>query len=404
MRKGTRKIGKRKKRKIKRLQILFTNWLSKNCIPVEQGKPRGYTKARLWVFYEEELDGSLGLFNEVPDHLIRIDRIVRQPQGHLLLLRVSGAGKTTLSRFVTWGDDRTVFQIRVHNKYSGEDVDEDLRQVGCRSGCKDEKTGFSLNESNVRGSGCLERMNTVLADGEGKEGAPKKAEVMEDLERGEQAVIDAQNGMKSSKKQHLGEGRSMTHSPPLIKMDMESACILRGESSPIDWKGIRDVTRTEKFVPSIIDFNTDGITDDLGKIVVRDYLSNPEYTYDRIYWDNRACGPAAKWEIAQLEYAKRLTRDDPIRQELRAMEEAAVIKKNQVSRTNKQISTLEAFTNRYEEEEKAKRLGKLRAEKWSPWKSLQTGDVHREGVGKTKARKSPQIGDVRGSCREDRDG
>ena len=86
------------------------------------------------------------------------------------------------------------------------------------------------------------------------------------------------------------------------------------------------------------------------------------------------------------------------------MKEAAVIKKNEASRMHEQINTLKALINRYEEEEKAKRLGKLRAEKWSPWKSLQTGDVHREGVGKTKARKSPQIGDVRGSCREDRDG
>ena len=46
---------------------------------MENGEKRGYTKARRKVLYEEELDGSLGLFNEVPDHMIRIDRIVCQP-------------------------------------------------------------------------------------------------------------------------------------------------------------------------------------------------------------------------------------------------------------------------------------------------------------------------------------
>ena len=51
------------------------------------------------VFYEEELDVPLVLFNEVLDHVLRIDRIFRQPQGHLLLIGVSGAGKTTLSRY-----------------------------------------------------------------------------------------------------------------------------------------------------------------------------------------------------------------------------------------------------------------------------------------------------------------
>lgn len=65
------------------------------------------------VFYEEELDVPLVLFDEVLDHVLRIDRIFRQPQGHLLLIGVSGAGKTTLSRFVAWMNGLTVFQIKV---------------------------------------------------------------------------------------------------------------------------------------------------------------------------------------------------------------------------------------------------------------------------------------------------
>ena len=146
--------------------ILFSNWLSKNYIPVARDELRDYTKARLKVFYEEELDVPLVLFNEVLDHVLRIDRIFRQPQGHLLLIGVSGAGKTTLSRFVAWMNGLTVFQIKVHNKYSAEDFDEDLRQVLRRSGCKDEKICFILDESNVMDSGFLERMNTLLANGE----------------------------------------------------------------------------------------------------------------------------------------------------------------------------------------------------------------------------------------------
>ena len=91
--------------------ILYSNWLSKNYIPVDREELRDYVKARLRVFYEEELDVPLVLFNEVLDHVLRIDRIFRQPQGHLLLIGVSGAGKTTLSRFVAWMNGLTVFQI-----------------------------------------------------------------------------------------------------------------------------------------------------------------------------------------------------------------------------------------------------------------------------------------------------
>jgi len=56
--------------------------------------------------------------------------------------------------------------MQVHNKYTGEDFDEDLRSVLRRSGCKDEKIAFILDESNVLDSGFLERMNTLLANGE----------------------------------------------------------------------------------------------------------------------------------------------------------------------------------------------------------------------------------------------
>ena len=142
----------------------------------------------------------------------------------------------------------------------------------------------------------------------------------------------------------------MANPPPLIKMALESVCILLGESSPIDWKGIRAVTMKENFIPSIGNFNTDDITDDNRKIFARDYLSNPEYTYDRIYRANVACGPMVKWAIAQLEYAEMLNRVDPLRQELRALEEAAVIKKNEASRMHELITTLEASINRYKKE------------------------------------------------------
>ncbi|KAF9438119.1 hypothetical protein BGZ76_009650 [Entomortierella beljakovae] len=146
--------------------ILYSNWLSKYYVPVEREELRDYAKARLKVFYEEELDVPLALFNDVLDHVLRIDRVFRQMQGHMLLIGVSGSGKTTLSRFVAWMNGLSVFQIKVHNKYSAADFDEDLRVVLRRAGCKGEKVCFILDESNVLDSGFLERMNTLLANAE----------------------------------------------------------------------------------------------------------------------------------------------------------------------------------------------------------------------------------------------
>ena len=146
--------------------ILFSNWLSKNYISVEREQLRDFVKARLKTFCEEEVDTPLILFHDVLEHVLRIDRVFRQPQGHLILIGVSGSGKTTLSRFVAWINGLKVFQIKVHGKYSAEDFDDDLRDVLRRSGCKGEKICFIMDESNVLDSGFLERMNTLLANAE----------------------------------------------------------------------------------------------------------------------------------------------------------------------------------------------------------------------------------------------
>ncbi|KAJ5893544.1 hypothetical protein N7495_005235 [Penicillium taxi] len=146
--------------------ILFSNWLSKNYVPVERDRLRDFVKARLKTFCEEEVDVPLVLFNDVLEHALRIDRVFRQPQGHLILIGVSGSGKTTLSRFVAWMNGLKVFQIKVHGKYSSEDFDDDLRSVLRRAGCKGEKICFIMDEANVLDSGFLERMNTLLANAE----------------------------------------------------------------------------------------------------------------------------------------------------------------------------------------------------------------------------------------------
>ena len=46
------------------------------------------------------------------------------------------------------------------------DFDDDLRKVLKMAGCKSEKISFILDESNILDSSFLERINTLLANGE----------------------------------------------------------------------------------------------------------------------------------------------------------------------------------------------------------------------------------------------
>ncbi|KNE70419.1 hypothetical protein AMAG_14553, partial [Allomyces macrogynus ATCC 38327] len=583
-----------------RRPILFSNWLTKHYMPVERDALRDFVKARLRVFYEEELDVPLVLFNHVLDHVLRIDRVFRQMQGHLLLIGVSGSGKTTLSRFVAWMNGFSVFQIKAHNKYTGEDFDEDLRQVLRRSGCKGERICFIMDESNVLDSGFLERMNTLLANAEvpglfegdeyaalmnqckeaaakdgflldsseelykwftrqvmknlhvvftmnppenglasraatspalfnrcvldwfgdwndeafyqvGKEftdvldlditnyRAPdtmpvavrdlplpptyrdavlnafvhvhqsvhainnrlakrqgkynyctprhyldfirhyvrlfnekreeleeqqrhlnvgldklndtvkqvedlraslavkkhelelktkqandklvkmvaeqqeaerKKVEsqkmsrdleiqnkkieerrkiVMADLARAEPAVAEAQRSVSGIKKQQLTEVRSMGNPPEAVKLAMESVCSLLGHQ--IDsWKNVQAIIRKDDFIASIVNYDTDRMTNALREKMKRDYLSNAAYKFETVNRASRACGPLVQWVIAQVSYSEILERVGPLRNEVQELEQSAEVTKQEAAATEQLLRELEASIARYKEE------------------------------------------------------
>jgi dynein heavy chain 1 len=89
---------------------------------------KGHIEARLKTFYEEELNVPLVVFDSILDHILSIDRVLRQPLPYLLLVGASGVGKTTLSRFFSWINNLSVFQIKAGSNYSVKDFDADLRE------------------------------------------------------------------------------------------------------------------------------------------------------------------------------------------------------------------------------------------------------------------------------------
>ena len=146
--------------------ILFSQYIERIYKSVEQEQLRKFIQGKLYTFNEEELDVPLVVFDSVVDHILRIDRVLKQPLGHLLLVGASGVGKTTLARFVAWINNQTVFQIKAGKNYSLDNFDEDIRSVMRRSGVKGERICFIFDESNVLSSAFLEKMNALLASGE----------------------------------------------------------------------------------------------------------------------------------------------------------------------------------------------------------------------------------------------
>lgn len=108
----------------------------------------------------------------------------------------------------------------------------------------------------------------------------KREHVMADLAHVEPAVMDAQQGnllflvfmveevilkfvyiaVKEIKKQQLVEVRSMANPPAVVKLALESICLLLGENAS-DWKAIRAVVMRENFINSIVNnFSTENIS------------------------------------------------------------------------------------------------------------------------------------------------
>lgn len=61
--------------------ILYSKWIRKQYLPVGQDELREFMKTRLQTFYEEELDVPLVLFDDVLEHVLRIDSVLRNPLG-----------------------------------------------------------------------------------------------------------------------------------------------------------------------------------------------------------------------------------------------------------------------------------------------------------------------------------
>ena len=134
-------------------------------------------------------------------------------------------------------------------------------------------------------------------------------------------------------------------------MSLESVCFLLGEQV-IDWKSIWSVCMKDTFILSIVNFNTDDISEEVGKIMQERFLSQPDYNFEKVNRAIQACGPMVKWAIAQLEYSEMLSRVDPLRQEqeLRGLEDTALVKRNEAERMTKLIAELESFISNYKME------------------------------------------------------
>ncbi|XP_059027314.1 dynein axonemal heavy chain 11 [Mustela lutreola] len=108
----------------------------------------------------------LVFFEDAMQHVCRISRILRTPEGHALLIGVGGSGKQSLSRLAAYICGLDVFQITLTEGFGIQELRVDLANLYIRTGAKNMPTVFLLTDAQVLDESFLVLINDLLASGE----------------------------------------------------------------------------------------------------------------------------------------------------------------------------------------------------------------------------------------------
>ncbi|KFO26066.1 Dynein heavy chain 11, axonemal [Fukomys damarensis] len=148
------------------------------CHFAKGGEEPCYMPVRDWEALKMILTESLSTYNELNaamhlvlfedamQHVCRISRILRTPQGHALLIGVGGSGKQSLSRLAAHMCSLEVFQITLTTGYRIQDLRVDLANLYIRIGAKNMPTAFLLTDAHVLDESFLVLINDLLVSGE----------------------------------------------------------------------------------------------------------------------------------------------------------------------------------------------------------------------------------------------
>ncbi|GLI59150.1 hypothetical protein VaNZ11_000978 [Volvox africanus] len=108
---------------------------------------------------------NLVFFEDALEHLTRIHRTLRLPQGNCLLVGVGGSGKQSLSRLASFTAGCEVFEITLTRGYDETAFREDLKRLYGMLGADNKRVMFLFTDAHVADEGFLELINNMLTSG-----------------------------------------------------------------------------------------------------------------------------------------------------------------------------------------------------------------------------------------------
>lgn len=108
----------------------------------------------------------LVLFQDALQHVARIARILRQPQGNCLLLGVGGSGRQSMTKLATYVSGYHLMMVEIVKGYSMLDWREDVKKCLMQAGVKDKPTTFLFSDVQIINERMVEDINNILNSGD----------------------------------------------------------------------------------------------------------------------------------------------------------------------------------------------------------------------------------------------
>ncbi|XP_066465573.1 dynein axonemal heavy chain 3 [Tiliqua scincoides] len=127
---------------------------------------------------------SLVMFKFAIEHISRICRVLKQDNGHLLLVGIGGSGRQSTTKLGTFMNSYELFMIEITKFYTTNDWREDIKKVMLQSGVANKSTVFLFCDNQIKDESFVEDINMLLNTGDVPNifAADEKAEIVEKMQ------------------------------------------------------------------------------------------------------------------------------------------------------------------------------------------------------------------------------
>ncbi|MEE6497717.1 hypothetical protein FKM82_002819 [Ascaphus truei] len=127
---------------------------------------------------------SLVMFKFAIEHISRICRVLKQDNGHLLLVGIGGSGRQSATTLATFMNMFEFFQIEITKNYTVTEWRDDVKKVMLQAGVVGKNTVFLFNDNQIKDEAFVEDINMLLNTGDVPNIFPadEKAEIVEKMQ------------------------------------------------------------------------------------------------------------------------------------------------------------------------------------------------------------------------------